>query len=133
MKKYFLLIAVLVFVFLGAANSYAAFPIHSHQHAVVTNSNVTAKTNDVNQALAVHAQVITHKQSFFSHLFQKLVGGAAISKGLYIILAILPFGWLGMGLNDNFTGSDWIISLVLYILLWLPGLIYTLVKMKNYY
>ncbi len=56
-----------------------------------------------------------------------------ISKGLYVLLAILGLGWLAMGIIDNFTGSNWIISLVLYILFYLPGLIYTLVKMKDYY
>ena len=56
-----------------------------------------------------------------------------ISKGLYIILAIFGFGWVGIGLNDNFKGGKWILSLVLYILGYLPGLIYTLVKMKDYY
>lgn len=56
-----------------------------------------------------------------------------ISKGLYIVLAIIAFGWLGMGLLDNWKGSDWVISLVLYLLFYLPGLIYTLIKMKKYY
>jgi hypothetical protein len=56
-----------------------------------------------------------------------------ISKGLYILLAIVGFGWLGMGILDDFEGEKWLISLLLYCLVGLPGLIYTLIKMKNYY
>jgi len=56
-----------------------------------------------------------------------------ISKGLYIVLAFFGLGWLGIGLLDGFSGSTWIVSLLLYCLLWLPGFIYTLVKMKDYY
>ena len=56
-----------------------------------------------------------------------------ISKGLYILLAILCFGWLGMGILDDFEGENWIIGLLLYCLGGLPGLIYTLIKMKDYY
>jgi uncharacterized membrane protein YqaE (UPF0057 family) len=48
-------------------------------------------------------------------------------------LAILGFGWLGMGILDDFEGEKWLISLLLYCLVSLPGLIYTLIKMKDYY
>ncbi len=64
---------------------------------------------------------------------KKKAGTADISKGLYIVLAIIGLGWLAMGLLDNWSGSDWIISLVLYFLFFLPGLIYTLIKMNKYY
>ena len=63
----------------------------------------------------------------------KKAGNADISKGLYVVLALIGFGWLAMGLLDDWSGSDWIISLVLYFLFFLPGLIYTLIKMKKYY
>ncbi|NJN78102.1 MAG: hypothetical protein HC803_07005 [Saprospiraceae bacterium] len=56
-----------------------------------------------------------------------------ISKGLYILLAIIGLGWLGMGILDDFEGEKWIISLLLYWFGGLPGLIYTLIKMKDYY
>jgi uncharacterized membrane protein YqaE (UPF0057 family) len=59
--------------------------------------------------------------------------GAAIDKGVYIILAIVGLGFLGIGLASDWNGSDWIICLVLSILCWLPGVIYALIKMKNYY
>ena len=55
-----------------------------------------------------------------------------IEKGVYIIVAILiPF--LAVGLATNFEGNDWLICLLLTILFYLPGLIYALIKMKDYY
>jgi uncharacterized membrane protein YqaE (UPF0057 family) len=60
-------------------------------------------------------------------------GDQSISKGLYVVLAIFGLGWVAMGILDDFSGTKWIISLVLYLLFYLPGLIYTLIKMKDYY
>lgn len=60
-------------------------------------------------------------------------GDADISKGVYILLAIFGLGWLAMGLLDDWSGSDWIVNLVLTFLCWLPGLIHALIKMKKYY
>ncbi len=59
--------------------------------------------------------------------------GAVLPKGVYILLAIFSLGWLAMGLNDDFQGDNWWIGLLLYLLLWLPGFIFTLIKMKDYY
>lgn len=73
-----------------------------------------------------------HKKGFFSKIF-KGGGSDSIPKPLYVVLAILGLGWLAMGINDNFEGWDWVISLVLYLLAYIPGLIYTLIMMKNYY
>ena len=60
-------------------------------------------------------------------------GSDKLSKGVYILLAILGLGWIGMGVASDWDGSEWIICLVLSALCVLPGLIYALVKMKNYY
>ena len=60
-------------------------------------------------------------------------GGAAISKGLYIVLAIIGLGFIGIGVNSSWEGSAWIIGLILSLLFWLPGFIYSLIKMKDYY
>ena len=60
-------------------------------------------------------------------------GSDKLSKGLYVLLAIVGWGFLGMGLATDWDGSEWIICLVLTALCWLPGVIYALVKMKNYY
>ena len=43
--------------------------------------------------------------------------GADISKGMYILLAVVGLGWLAMGLLDDFEGSGWIVCLILYALL----------------
>ena len=64
---------------------------------------------------------------------QQLKPNAEIEKSIYVLLAIFGLGWLGMGLNSDFEGSDWIICLVLYAVLFLPGFIYALIKMKEYY
>jgi hypothetical protein len=62
----------------------------------------------------------------------KVAAASGVDKTVYIVLAILGFGWLAIGLNDNFKGQKWIIALVLG-LLWFPGVIYSLIHMKDYY
>jgi hypothetical protein len=61
------------------------------------------------------------------------LGEAKISKALYIVLAIFGWGFIGMGINDSWKGKDWIICLVLGFFTCIGGLIYALVKKKNYY
>lgn len=56
-----------------------------------------------------------------------------ITKGLYILLAILGLAWIAMGVKSNWNGSDWVVNLILTLLCWLPGFIHALVKMKDYY
>ena len=56
-----------------------------------------------------------------------------ISKGLYIVLAIFGLAWVGMGVMDDWSGSTWIVNLILTLLFWLPGFIHALVVMKKYY
>lgn len=56
-----------------------------------------------------------------------------ITKGLYILLAILGLAWIAMGVKSDWSGSDWIVNLILTLLCWLPGFIHALVKMKDYY
>ena len=56
-----------------------------------------------------------------------------ISKGLYIVLAIFGLAWIAMGVMDEWSGSTWIVNLLLTFLFWLPGLIHALVVMKKYY
>ena len=59
--------------------------------------------------------------------------GDGITKGIYILLAILGLAWIAMEVKDDWSGSDWIVNLLLTFLCWLPGLIHALVKMKKYY
>ncbi len=83
---------------------------------------------------------LTIKQVVMLKAAQKAVkkqlkgGGEApeIDKGVYILLAILiPF--VAVGLASDWEGNDWLICLLLSILCWLPGFIYALTKMKDYY
>lgn len=83
-------------------------------------------------------QRMTLKQTVTLKAAQKIVKkhmkkDPDISKGLYVVLAILGWAWLVMGLMDDWNGSDWIVNLVLTLLCWLPGVIHALVKMKKYY
>lgn len=113
-----------------ATNANAAFVVKQQPaqatevvSATQQTANTLTQTNEVS--------TIENAQALESQQAGKSTDG--ISKGIYILLALLGLGWLGMGLNDDFGGSDWIISLVLYLLFFLPGFIYTLIKMKKYY
>lgn len=66
-------------------------------------------------------------------LKKKMGKAADISKAVYILLAIIGWGWLAMGLLDDWQGNEWVICLVLCLLGCLPGVIYALIKMKKYY
>lgn len=68
-------------------------------------------------------------------MFKRQLKGdsAPISKGGFIVLAIIGWGFLGLGLNDDWQGDNWWIALLLGVLCWIPGVIYTLTKTKNYY
>lgn len=60
-------------------------------------------------------------------------GGGDIPEGLYIVGAILGWAWLLMGIMDDFQGKNWWVSLILYILCWLPGVIHAFAKKNEYY
>lgn len=135
MKKLFFV--ALAAGMLSASTSHAGFimkkkPVAIEQVAAVAEPTAMAVApSDNSTATVTQVQNATQKQTIVSKLLKK--GGAEISKALYVVLAIIGFGWLAMGINDNFEGWDWVLSLVLYCILWLPGFIYTLVKMKKYY
>jgi hypothetical protein len=64
----------------------------------------------------------------------KRAGSSDIPKGLYIVACIFGWGWLCMGLMDDWKGNDWWVNLILsWVLCWLPGVIHGLIKMKKYY
>jgi uncharacterized membrane protein YqaE (UPF0057 family) len=56
-----------------------------------------------------------------------------LTKGLYVLLAILGLAWIAMGVKDDWKGNAWVVNLLLTVLCWLPGFIHALVKMKDYY
>lgn len=65
----------------------------------------------------------------------KKAGEPPVSKGLFILCAILlPIAAvIFMGVMDDWEGNNWWIALILYALCYIPGLIYTLTKVKDYY
>lgn len=56
-----------------------------------------------------------------------------ISKGIYVLLALLGWGFLAMGILDDWEGNNWLTCLLLTFLCGIPGIIYALIKMKEYY
>ncbi len=64
---------------------------------------------------------------------QQKKGDDDIPKGLYIVGAIIGFSWLLMGIMDDFEGNNWWITLLLYVVCWIPGVIYAFIKMDEYY
>jgi hypothetical protein len=66
-------------------------------------------------------------------VLKKQTRATDLPKGAYIVLAIIGFGWLAMGLLDDFEGNNWWIALLLYFLFFIPGVIFALIKMGDYY
>ncbi|MES2689166.1 MAG: YqaE/Pmp3 family membrane protein [Bacteroidota bacterium] len=128
MKKLTQMMAVVCcLVLLNGAEAKAAFPIK--QEIVTTVQN----QQNGNTLAEAGTTVKETKVSETTTLTKKRATAKAIPQGLYIVLAIFYMGWLAMGINDDFHGNDWLISLLLYIIFYIPGLIYTLVKMNKYY
>ncbi len=129
MKKLKQIIAgVFCLMVLNAAEANAAFPIKHETVNQASNANAANTSAEskklVQETSAAETKVLTTK---------KAATAKTIPQGLYIVLAIFWMGWLAMGINDDFNGNDWLISLLLYIIFYIPGLIYTLVKMNKYY
>ncbi len=80
------------------------------------------------------------KRTFQLKAAQKVVknklrkeSGTDIPKGLYIVGVIFGWGWLLMGLMDDFSGNNWWVNLILTALCLIPGIVHGFVKMKDYY
>lgn len=129
-----------------AVNTNAAIVLKKHAPAATSSETVATTVTNVPAETATEATTATtatsevkavKKHSFISRLFTgtkaALTGKAAIPAAAYIILCIFALGWLAIGLNDNFSGFSWILSLILYIIFYIPGLIYSLIMMGNYY
>ena len=137
-SKILLVITMLLLCF--SVNTKAAFPTHKVEAAAQSESDKTGVFANENEsstsatAVVVESKTIQKKHGFWNSLLHRLGSHkAVIAPILYIILAILPFGWLGMGPNDNFKGNRWLIGLILNLLFWLPGIIYALVMYRKYY
>lgn len=131
MKKLMTLsLAFLAAAVFTANISNAAIPIR--QNAPVTTQQSTA-TPAANAPEVTVAPMQEMQQQKAKSTATKKADSGVMPGILYIILAILGLGWLAMGINDAFSDFDWLISLILYILFYLPGLIYTLIKYNKYY
>ena len=64
---------------------------------------------------------------------EKKANAPEISQPIYIVMSIFFLGWLAIGILDDWEGYDWLIALVLYCLFWLPGVIFSLIKMMKYF
>jgi uncharacterized membrane protein YqaE (UPF0057 family) len=106
------------------------------QPAMAITSSTTPMSTSMIEKQSKDLKKEFKSQKKFSKLerfFQKAGGEDKLPKSVYILLAIIGLCFIGIGLVTDWSGSDWIIGLVLSLLFWLPGLIYALIKMKNYY
>ena len=144
-NKSYIFIALFSFSLFAAHISNAAFPVKKNiaSSEVVAQQPAQTETASATESATASSELITtneshaaKKHSFFSRIFNRISKAeedAAIPEILYIILAIIGLGWLAMGINDSFGDFDWVISLILYCIFYIPGLIYTLIKLGKYY
>ncbi len=141
-----LIIVLLAVVF--SVSSYAGIiyvPANATDNAKAgietTIANVKASNMDAFLSLTPEKvkEMTGKKMNFAQKMALKMAqkkakrAGGEIPKGLYIVLAIFGLAWIAMGVMDDWSGSTWIINLVLTLLFWLPGFIHALIVMKNYY
>lgn len=110
-----------------------AFLFATPSYAITSAVSATSATTIAQQNANLKKEFKMQKKVEKIKKFLQKGGSDKLSKGLYILLAIIGWGFLGMGLASDWEGNDWIICLVLSFLFILPGLIYALIKMKNYY
>lgn len=84
-------------------------------------------------------QHLSFKERLKLKLTQKMLknksnqGESDLPKVAYILLSIFGWGFLAIGLNESWKGDNWWICLLLTFLFWLPGAIFALIKMKDFY
>lgn len=110
-----------------------AFLFATPSFAITSAVSTTSATTIAQQNANLKKEFKMQKKVEKIKKFLQKGGSDKLSKGLYILLAIIGWGFLAMGLVSDWEGNDWIICLVLSFLFILPGLIYALIKMKNYY
>jgi hypothetical protein len=77
---------------------------------------------------------VARKKSFVSRAVSWIAAkSATVPVLLYVIMAILPLGWLAIGINEDFHGLHWLIALILYFIFYIPGVVYSLIMMGKYY
>jgi len=149
MKQKISLIAVLLFTAIFSANA-----INSSNKSIIATNPTSIDFSNFEKSTTVNGkslttitpndiQKLTGKKLSLKEVIklkaaQKLLkakankGGEGYSKGIFILLALLGWAWLLMGIQDDFSGSTWIVNLLLTVLCWLPGFIHSMVHMKDY-
>jgi uncharacterized membrane protein YqaE (UPF0057 family) len=95
---------------------------------------ITGQRLGLKNSLALKAAQVKVKHEMKNATISPVgTAGDGITKGVYILMAFFGLAWLAMGLKSDWSGSDWIVNLILTALCWLPGFIHALVKMKDYY
>ena len=72
-------------------------------------------------------------QKFLKKNLNSEGNSADVPKGLYIVAVIFGWGFLVMGLMDDWQGNNWWVNLLLTFLCWIPGVIHGLTKTNEYY
>jgi uncharacterized membrane protein YqaE (UPF0057 family) len=139
-------------IFLFASISNAAFvstlAAVSNQQAQTTKDAGNKSFSDLNSFLTLSpksykeltGQKMSLKEKLSLKVAQKMLKkqsrkeeGGKLPKWAYIVMSIFALGWLAIGIRSNWKTNDWWISLLLYLLFYFPGLIYSLIVMKKYY
>ncbi len=135
------LISILSLLIISTGNADAAYRVKkSSSQAIENQFSVNPVSNPIinsreNNTDVTSVKHVHQKRSWVSRIVSHLLPNedALIPLPVYIILAFPFLGWLAMGINDDFTGDDWWICLILYCCFWLPGFVFTLLKMRKYY
>ncbi len=140
-QRIIVIFSILGLIIISTSNADAAYKIKkSHAQAIENQFSVAPISTPIINSRETNTDVtaIKHlhqKRSLISCIVNYLLphDEALIPLPVYIILAFPFLGWLAMGINDDFTGDDWWICLILYCCFWLPGFVFTLLKMRKYY
>ena len=149
MKQKISFIAVLLFTVIFSANA-----INSSNKSIIATNPTSIDFSNFEKGTTVNGkslttitpndiQKLTGKKLSLKEVIklkaaQKLLkakankGGEGYSKGIFILVALLGWAWLLMGIQDDFSGNTWLVNLLLTMLCGLPGLIHSLVHMKDY-
>lgn len=137
MKSKISILTVVFFSLFITANAFKSFPANTK--VVPTASNISSLVNMTPKEIykmtgkkLTLKEVIKLKAAQKYLKSQKKSGDDGISKGLYILLSLIGATWIFMGIQDDWSGSTWIVNLLLFALCWLPGFIHSMVKMKDY-
>ena len=140
-QRIIVLFSILCLLIISTDNANAAYRIKKSPGQTIENQySVTPISTTIINSAASNTDATAIKQghkkkSIVSRIVNFLLPNneALIPLPVYIILAFPFLGWLAMGVNDDFTGDDWWICLILYCCFWLPGFVFTLLKMRKYY